>query len=391
MNGLPQINLPDNMIHLGLGQPGSDLLPLDRIREAAGEALGETDHHLLAYGATRGNPDFRESLAGFLEENSGIPVTPDELFITNGNSQALDMICSLLTRPGDTVLVEAPSYFLALRIFADHGLNLVPVPMDGQGLRVDRLEEILASVTPAFLYTIPFFHNPTGITMSETRQADLAKVAERRHLKIVADEVYWFLHSGKTPPPSLGRLWGRIPVFSLGSFSKILAPGLRLGWIHTSPDAVKLFSGSGLLQSGGGLNPVTSAMVNHVIRSGGLLEQIDTYRGVYGRRRETFCRMLRTELPPCVRVPEPDGGYFIWLEFPEGTDLFALRKQIQAHDVDVYPGPYFDPESAPGRGSNSRFANCIRLSFTLYTTRELTEGTARLGRALREVLPELYH
>ncbi|HCY83843.1 MAG TPA: PLP-dependent aminotransferase family protein [Desulfobacteraceae bacterium] len=378
--------MPEDPIHLGIGQPSPDLLPLNLLRSASGNALTGDNKDCLGYGPARGNPDFKDTLAGFLTEHTPVAVRPDQLMTTNGNSQALDLLCTLLTRPGDTVLVEAPTYFLALRIFTDYGLNLVTVPTDEDGLIPEALEEILADLpgdeTPAFLYTIPFFHNPSSVTMSAGRLERLATISADRNLRVISDEVYWFLHFDAPPPPSLGRFLDKAPVYCLGSFSKILAPGLRLGWIHTARERVRQLARAGVIQSGGGVNPFTSAVVGDLMTTGDLTANISHLRTVLRARADALCRMLEIVLPPAARFETPRGGYFVWIRFPEGIDFKALRKELQAMGVDIYPGQYFSPEKG--------FSHCMRLCFAYYDETVLTEGAARLGKALKSILPELY-
>ena len=380
MTDLPRVQAPEQMIHLGLGQPSRGLLPGGLLERASAELFARQDESFLPYGPARGNPGVRERLAGFLSDQ--VAVAPDQLMITNGNSQALDMICTLFTRPGDTILVEAPTYFLALRIFSDHGLTMIPVPTDENGLVPGALEEILKTCSPAFLYTIPFYHNPSAVTLSAERQEAVARISGTHGLPVVSDEVYRFLYFDQPPPPSLGRFHSQCPVLSLGSFSKILAPGLRLGWIHTSPETLKKITGSGLLRSGGGVNPFTSAIVDRVVRNGSLAAHIAELRDAYRRRAAVLCRELREALPRSVSFTPPRGGYFVWLRFPEGVDCKALRKTVQKNGVDFYPGSYFSPD----RG----FASYMRLSFAMYDEAELAEGVTRLGRALKQALPGLY-
>ncbi|MCG8617468.1 MAG: PLP-dependent aminotransferase family protein [Desulfobacterales bacterium] len=378
--------MPEAPIHLGIGQPSEDLLPVDLLGKASGAALAGENKGFLGYGAARGNPDFNEALAGFLTGQTPVDVRPEQLMTTTGNSQALDLLCTLLTRPGDTVLVEASTYFLALRIFEDYGLNLVTVPTDEKGLIPEALEEILAKQpdgkVPAFLYTIPFFHNPLSVTLGEDRLEHLAKISAKWNLTVISDEVYWFLHFDAPPPPSLGRFIDEAPVYCLGTFSKILAPGLRLGWIHTARERVRQLTRAGVIQSGGGVNPFTSAMVLSLMETGELAANISYLRTIFRKRSDSLCRALEKVLPPAARFETPRGGYFVWIRFPEGIDFKALRKEIQAMGVDIYPGQYFSPEDG--------FANCMRLSFAYFDDTVLTEGAERLGNALNRLLPELY-
>jgi len=373
---LPQIDLPDGMIHLGLGQPSNHLLPLKEMEKAAAHSLSRENRFFLAYGEEQGNQNFRHTLAGFLSSQYEAPVKASQLMITNGNSQALEFICAHFTRPGDVVLVEEPSYFLALQIFADHKLTLVSIPMDENGLLTEVLKEKLATLTPAFLYTIPTYHNPASVTLSLKRRQELVAICAENNLLMVADEVYHFLNYTDDPPPPMGTWGSDCPLISLGSFSKILAPGLRLGWIQARPDLIKKMTGAGLLVSGGGLNPFTSEVVNSVICLGLLKDHIQHLKTVYYRRMEAFCRQLKQHLPDQAVFELPRGGYFIWVRLPAGIDTTTLRKTAQEKKVDFHPGSLFSPTQA--------LKNYLRLSFAFYDEHLLAEGAQRLGKVISE-------
>jgi len=388
---LPQIHLAPDMIHLGIGQPSPSLLPIKEIKTAAAHCLGQEEVSFLAYGEARGNHTFRQSLANFLtaqyqqnrqSDQDQYGVGPDQLLITNGVSQALDLICTLFSKPGDTVLVEEPSYFLALKIFADHHLNLVSIPVDENGLLTAVLEEKLEILSPAFLYTIPSYQNPSGVTLFRKRREELARISAKKNLLVVADEVYHFLNYTDTPPPPLGVFADQCPMIALGSFSKILAPGLRLGWIHTSSALVKKIAHSGLLQSGGGFNPFTSEIVNGIIQEGRLTAHIKHLRQVYINRAALLCRELRAALPDTISFQTPQGGYFVWLKFPHDIDTNAFRKIAQKQKVDFYPGSFF----SPSQGLSSH----MRLCFALYENAILIEGVRRLVAVIKQVHPELF-
>ena len=198
--------------------------------------------------------------------------------MTAGASQALDLICTLYTQPGDVVFVEEPSYFLALRIFADHRLRVVGVPTDAEGLRIDALEELLRQQRPAFLYTIPTHQNPAGFTLPLARRRRLVELAQQHGFLVVADEVYHLLSYGAPPPPPLASWAATGAVLALGSFSKILAPGLRLGWLQAAPEHIHRLVTSGLLDSGGGLNPFTSGLVRVALERGWQEEHLGRLR-----------------------------------------------------------------------------------------------------------------
>lgn len=373
---LPQIDIPPDMIHLGLGQPSSHLLPLKEMEKAAAHSLSRDNPFFLAYGEEQGNAGFRQTLADFLTTGYPEKVEPDQLLITNGNSQALDFICTCFTRPGDTVLVEEPSYFLALRIFADRKLNMVSIPMDDNGMIIRVLKEKLDNLNPAFLYTIPTYHNPTGLTLSESRRKELVSLCAQKNILVVADEVYHFLNYQGEPPRPMGSWITDDPVISLGSFSKILAPGLRLGWIQTHPDRIKKMAGSGLMVSGGGFNPFVSEIINSFIGLGLLDTHIRHLKSVYHERIKVFCHELHTHLPKEATFNIPAGGYFIWIKLPDGTDTKALRKAAQSRNVDFHPGYLFSHQKG--------LINYIRLSFALYDEPLLCQGARRLGKVISD-------
>ncbi len=380
--GLPQIDLPADMIHLGLGQPSSHLLPLKKMEKAAAHSLSTEKRSFLAYGKEQGNMNFRQTLADFLTDEYSSQVDPGQLLITNGNSQALDFICKLFTRPGDTVIVEEPSYFLALKIFADHKLNLVSIPVDDNGLVIEDLKERLKSVRPVFLYTIPAYHNPASVTLSLKRREELVRICGHENLLLVADEVYQLLNYTKNSLPPMGAWNTRCPLISLGSFSKILAPGLRLGWIHTSEKLIKKLIKPALLLSGGGLNPFTSEVINSAICLGFLKTHIQKLKIVYRQRIEIFCDHLRKYLPDEAVFKIPEGGYFIWVKFPDYVDTNTFREAAREQNVDFHPGSLFS--------HRNELKNYMRLSFAFYDDKILAEGAQRLGKVVSNKLPKLY-
>jgi len=217
---------PAGTINFGIGQPSADLLPVDLVRQASMSFFDSAQPFELNYGVTEGDARFLASLADFLTARYGNTVSSDELFVTGGNSQALDLASVVFARPGDTVFVEEPSYFLAFQILRDHGLNIVGIPVDDDGLSIDALQQALVTHKPAFLYTIPSFHNPGGQCTTAARRRRVVELAEQLDFLIVADEVYQLLYYYDLPPPAYGTMTASGKVVSMGSFSKILAPGL---------------------------------------------------------------------------------------------------------------------------------------------------------------------
>jgi len=337
--------------------------------------LGQGDSSFLAYGAMQGDGYLRRALAQFLSQGYGLPVEPAQLFITTGASQGLDLICTLFTQAGDTVFVEEPSYFLALRIFADHRLKPVGIPTDENGIIIEALEEKLARQQPVFLYTIPTFHNPSAVTLSAERRARLVELSQKYNFFIVADEVYHLLAYTATPPPPLaGHIEGG-SVLSLGSFSKILAPGLRLGWIQAGQPWLEKFVGSGLLDSGGGLNPFTSAMVRSALELGLQAEHLELLKKTYRERIEVMSTALQTHLPALASFVKPDGGFFIWLRLPEGVDTAALLSEARQQQVGFEPGVSFS--------SRDGLRNYARLCFAYYNSAQIAEGIERLAGVIK--------
>jgi DNA-binding transcriptional MocR family regulator len=370
--------VPPDVIDLGLGDPSLSLLPLDLIREAAQLRLSQSDNSFLQYGAEQGDGHFRGTLAEFLVRGYGFDVSPESLFVTNGISNALDLICTLFTKPGDTIFVEEPTYFLALRIFADHHLNVTPIDTDENGLVISSLEERLAEIRPKFLYLIPTFHNPTGATMPQERRERLVQLAKEQNFILVADEVYHLLSytsHARTQPKSFAAYIDSENVISLGSFSKILAPGLRLGWLQAHPEKIKRFNTCGLLDSSGGLNPFTSAIIRGVIESGGLDNNISKLINVYRTRLHVMNSALREQLPG-VEYHVPQGGYFFWLRLPEKIDARALRDSAHSFKVDFRPGTLFS--------SKGGLTDRIRLCFVHYEEGEIREGILRLKECLNK-------
>jgi DNA-binding transcriptional MocR family regulator len=365
---------PPGVIDLGLGDPLFSLLPLDLIHEAAQRRLSQNDNSFLQYGAEQGDGYFRLALADFLSKGYGFDVKPESLFVTNGISKALDLICTLFTQAGDTIFVEEPTYFLALKIFADHHLNVVSIDTDQNGLIIESLEEKLFEYHPKFLYLIPTFQNPTGTTLPQERRERLVQLAQDHSFIIAADEVYHLLSYDQTPPKSFAAYIDVENVISLGSFSKILAPGLRLGWLQAHPEKIKRFSACGLLDSGGGLNPFTSAIVGEIIASGGLGTNISKLINIYRSQIEVMDSALRKYLPH-LEYSTPRGGYFFWLRLPNEMDAKELRKQAPAFKVDFRPGELFS--------SREGLRNYIRLCYVHYEEEEIQEGILRLKECLQ--------
>lgn len=362
---------PD-IIDLGIGHPQDKILPLELLQRAAQERFTSGDPYFLQYGSRQGDGYLRLALAEFLSAHYPLPVNPDDLFITNGASMGLALACSLFTQPGDTILVEEPTYFLALKIFNDYHLKPVSIPMEENGINLVALQHVLKEHQPSLLYTIPTFQNPSGISLSEEKREHLVTLSLDYNFLIVADEVYHFLNYHAPSPKPIAAYMDNGNVLSLGSFSKILAPGLRTGWIQTGPMRMHAIKESGLLDSGGGMNPFTSAILRGVLENGDLQTNINKLRDAYTSRLSALDRALKQYLPN-ARYHTPQGGYFFWVQMPENLDTGDyLTKAKNQYQVMFNPGSRFS--------SRSELRNFMRLCFAYYDEPELEEGVLRLSR-----------
>lgn len=361
----------EGTINLGIGQPSADLLPVDLLRKASHSFFSSAEPLELNYGAPAGDQRFLDSLAGYLSESYPETVAPGSLFVTAGSSQGLDLVSTVFSRAGDTVFVEEPTYFLAFQILRDHGLKLVGVPVDEDGMRVDALEALLGEHSPALVYTIPSYHNPGGHCMSAERRARLVKLSQERGFLIVADEVYQLLHYDEEPPPAFGTMIDGDTVLSLGSFSKILAPGLRLGWIQTGAGLRDRLLAGGFVNSGGSINHLASHVVRHAIDLGLQGEHLRMLRRALGGRVDAMDHALHSDFNDLATWHRPGGGYFFWMRFDESIDTGALLGPAREGQTGFQPGSLFS--------SGGRLTNYLRLSFAHYDEADIREGVSRLA------------
>jgi DNA-binding transcriptional MocR family regulator len=385
MIDIPTIQLVrrPGIIELGWGHPNASLLPVSGLREAAAAALDRWGVDALNYGADQGAGPLLAWLSDRIASTESRGPAPSEIMITGGVSQALDQICTLCTQPGDIALVESPTYHLAIRILRDHPLQLVPVPADDHGLRIDALAETIADLRrsgrrPRLLYMVPTFHNPTGVSLAAQRRAALVELAAGEGLLIVEDDVYRELsYDG----PALPSLWSLAPpdtVVRLASFAKSLAPGVRLGWLTAGPAIAGRLIGSGLLDSGGGVNHFAALIATAFCTSGQFDQQIAILRSSYRARRDALLDGLSTHLPPSCEWTAPAGGFFVWVRLPEHMNAAELLPRAESAGVSFIPGASFHTD---GGG-----ASALRLAFSLYDPDELVDATRRLGTVIRETM-----
>jgi DNA-binding transcriptional MocR family regulator len=369
--------LRDGYREFNFGQPDPDLLPVGELRRAAAAALDTFGPDMLAYGAPEGAWPLLAWIQERVRQREGIALALDECVGTAGNSDAIDQVCTLFTQPGDVALVESPSYHLGLRILSDHRLDLRAVPVDAGGLRIDALEDALAGLAregkqARLLYTIPTFHNPTGVNLAMDRRQAVVDLAARHGFLVLEDDVYRELVYEGVSPPSLFALAPRGTVMRMGSFAKSLAPGLRLGWINCSAAQARRFADGGLRDSGGAPNFSAAMMVAALCQSGDFDAHVAHLRNAYRERRDALATALARHLPRGCSFATPGGGYFIWVTLPD-----AVLRSADAHCVSFLPGPRV---CIDGRGRH-----CVRLAFSLMKPPALEDGARRLGAAIRDI------
>lgn len=375
-----QLILRPGIIELSWGQPDAALLPAEKFNRAAQLALAESGAEALSYGANAGPGTLLSWLRARIEHTEGRPVAPEEIVITAGNSEALDQICTLGARPGDIALVESPTYHLAARILRDHPLELIPVPVDEAGLHISAVKSVLAELHRSgrrarLLYTIPTFHNPTGVSLSPERRQALVDLAASEGFLIVEDDVYRDLAYDAPPASSLWSLAPPGTVARLGSFAKSLAPGLRLGWITGPADLVQTITNSGLRESGGGASHFAAMVVAAFCSLGLYDEHVAHLRAAYRARRDALLEAFEQHMPPGVTWTRPGGGFFVWVTLPPGLSAAELLPAAEAAGMSFIPGTNFHLD---GRGQTT-----LRLAFSLYPPTDMAEGGRRLAHILR--------
>ena len=389
---LLKITQQPEVISFAGGLPASEVFPAARFQEACQRVLQTQTHLALQYGATEGYEPLREMIARHINRY-GIQARPENVLITSGSQQALDLIGKLLINSGDKVLVEAPTYLGALQAFSVYGAEYIQVPSDNDGLQTEMLESPLRS-GPKFMYVLPNFQNPGGTTLSEGRRPELVLLADRFGIPIIEDDPYGQLrYEGEHLTPLVvldrenlrrDRGYSIGNVIYLSTFSKTLAPGLRLGWIVAPPEVISKLT---QLKQGADLHTSTfgQMVAYEVARDGFLDEHVKLIRRVYRERRDAMLEALKAEFPSEVKWAHPQGGLFLWVTLPEGMDaqqLFAAA--IQEHVAFVPGDSFYAPNGATEEGRRH-----MRLNFSASDPEKIREGIRRLGLAIRKQLDAL--
>lgn len=364
------------------GFPDSAMFDVEGIRTASNAALAEEPGAALQYGATEGYNPLREQLAAFMTAKGATDVAADNLIVTTGSQQALDLLGKTLISPGDKVIVEGPTFLATIQCFRLYGAELISAPIDGNGVKTDELEKLIAEHKPKFVYLIPTFGNPSGAMLSLERRKAVLEMAVKHNTLIVEDDPYGDLYFGDAPPPSLLNLSATVPgsrdlLVHCGSLSKVLSPGLRVGWMIAPAELLgkatmcKQFSDAHT-------STFAQATAAQYLKAGRMPATLAHVRKVYAERAQAMGDALRKELGDAIEFVQPQGGLFVWARLTGAGGKVAegnvLAKRAIEKGVAFVPGtPFFcaNPDHAT-----------FRLSFATADVDKIREGVARLGQAI---------
>lgn len=364
------------------GFPDSALFDVPGLQAASQQALAQEPGAALQYGATEGYEPLRQQIAQFMHSKGVQSLAPQELIVTTGSQQALDLLAKCMIDEGDKVIVEGPTFLATIQCFRLYGADVVSAPIDGEGVQIEALEQLIVQHRPKMIYTIPTFGNPSGATLSLERRKRLLELAVRYQVLVVEDDPYGDLYFDAPPPPSLLALSDQVPgsrdfLAHCGSLSKVLAPGLRIGWLVAPAELLakavmcKQFSDAHT-------STFAQATAAQYLAAGKMPAALAKVRQVYARRAQVMMQALRQELGDAVEFTAPQGGLFLWLRLTgkggKLTDANELAKRAIDQGVAFVPG-------APFFSQNPDMAS-LRLSFATADEEKIREGVRRLAKAL---------
>jgi 2-aminoadipate transaminase len=377
---------PD-MISFAGGMPAPEVFPVEEFKEACNKVLTDNGRIAMQYGATEGYLPLREMIARHTMRY-GIEITPDNIMITSGSQQALDLLGKVFINHGDRIIVESPTYLGALQAWTIYGAEYVTVRSDEYGLVTDELEAALRA-GPKFIYVLPNFQNPTGVTIPLERRLRLVELADRYGVPIIEDDPYGQLRfEGTHIPPVVvldeklhhqnGHYTGN--VIYLSTFSKTLAPGIRLAWVVAPPEVIRKLT---ICKQGADLHTATfNQMVAYEVGRGGFIDKhVRHICEVYRERRDVMLDALEEHMPTGVHWTHPQGGLFLWATLPNGLDTIDLYKDAIEQKVAFVPGVSFYPMAD--------VHNAMRLNFSNATPEKINEGIARLGIAIKKRMSKI--
>jgi 2-aminoadipate transaminase len=368
-----KISSKPGVINFAGGLPAPELFPIDEIRECVDAVLTNSGPASLQYSLTQGILPLREYLAEHVTKK-GLPVTAENITITTGSQQGLDLVGRAFLEPGDYVLTELPTYLGALQAFNFYQAIYCPVVMDDNGILVDQAEEKIRQFKPKFIYLVPNFQNPSGITMSLERRQKVIDLAFKYHTPIVDDNPYGELRFSGKAMPSLRGIGGDA-VIGLGTFSKLISPGLRVGWVVAPIACSKIIE---KVKQAVDLHSTTFTqyVIYEFLKRGYLEPHIEKIKVAYAQRLGVMEQALREYFPDNVTWPHPEGGLFLWLQLPEHVSAMKMLKESIDAGVAFVPGRPFHPD---GSGDNT-----MRLNFANASAENIVEGIKRLGKVLKK-------
>lgn len=363
------------------GFPDPAMFDIEGIQDASRKALTEEPGAALQYGATEGYQPLREQLSAFMA-SKGATVSPQELIVTTGSQQALDLLGKTMISPGDKVIVEGPTFLATIQCFRLYGAQVISAPTDAHGVKTEELEQLIAEHQPKFVYLIPTFGNPSGALLSLARRRQVLEMAVKHQTLIVEDDPYGDLYFGEAPPPSLLALTDSVPgsrelLAHCGSLSKVLSPGLRIGWMIAPP---ALLANAVMCKQFSDAHTSTFAQATaaQYLKAGRMPDTLAHVRKVYGERAVAMGAALKRELGDAVAFEQPQGGLFFWAHLTgaggKTTDAGEFAKKAIEQGVAFVPGAPFYAAN-PDRTT-------FRLSFATADVKRIEDGIARLGRAL---------
>ncbi len=385
MRDMMSITDRPEVISLASGMPDTQSFPTELLESVFVDMARRHKAELLQYTPTEGIAPVKRRIAEVMAEE-GISADPENILVTTGGQQAIDLITRVLVDPGDTIITEAPTYPGAVPSFLSFQAEAVQIDIDEDGIRVDLLEQELdrlagEGITPKFIYTVPTFQNPAGVTMSLERRKRLVEIAAERELLVLEDNPYGMLRYSGDPLPTLRELDGGNYVVYLGTFSKILAPGLRLGWIEGPSPVVEkcnIAKAAADLNSSG----VSQFMLETYFEQADWRDWVKTASAIYKSRRDAMLSALERYFPPEATWTKPEGGLFIWATLPGHIDTTDLLTKALRSNVAFVPGA----GAFLGNKPDPRGRNTMRLNFSGVPEEKITEGIKRIGKVVEEQL-----
>ncbi|EDX41844.1 aminotransferase [Limosilactobacillus reuteri] len=356
------------------GLPAPELFPVKEMKAAVDKVFEEHGQEAMQYGAAKGVTALREVIQQHVKEKEDVDSKLDNVLVTTGSEQALDLVGKAFVDPGDTVLVEQPTYLCALDVFRSYGANFASVEMDEDGMKMDALEEALkANPNTKLIYTVPNFQNPTGRTMTEERRKQLAELAEKYDVYVLEDNPYGEIRFAGQHVPAVKSFDKSGHVLYMSTFSKTLAPGFRLGWLVADKNVVNKLT---VLKQSADLHTDNLAQfaVAQFFADNDVDAHVKEISALYGKRKDLMLEGIKKYFPEGVKYTDPEGGMFLWVEVPGVDDTVELFKECLEHDVAFVPGdPFFAGEVQPG---------AFRLNYSNMKEDQIEVGLKRLGAAL---------